>query len=356
MQRVLGLALAAAVVTAGSAVSQNYTVFPSDHTGVGPNLTLPGASYVASNPYWYGVARQMMFYDHWDLHIPNGRSISRIGFPRDPGLSSTGYGILLKVQMGQSTLSLANVSTTFATNFTTTPTNVFANATGAAKIFTLPNLGTPGVDTVWLPLDAPFTFNASQSLVVDFQVSANQNGNNAFNYYLDSAGVLSADTSIGQACMTSGGATPRLTSSSTYVGGNWALAISSAPSTTPMILFVGVAPQNPGIALDIIGMTGCLLSVDPQWTGGYVSNSGGYYNWNFPVPNNRALFGGRLYSQVAMLDVFANSFGWITSNGDDLQLGIQPQATLIYGGQGNAQATTGNLATNFGLITIFDHN
>lgn len=358
MHRVFVCGLAAALVPVCTALSQATTVFPSDHTGSGPNPTIPGASYTYYNPYSNGVARQMIFYDRWDVRISTGRHISRIGFPRDEALSSPGYGVALKVQMGQSVNRLASVSTTFAQNFTTTPVNVFASAAGSWKVLALPNLGTGGVDIAWLPFDAPFTFDATKSLVVDFQVYSNQNNNNAFNYYLDVATARSIQRSFGQACQTGGGLTPSLTSSPTNsaIGGNWYIDLQNAPSTTPTALFVGLLPHEPGISLDVIGMTGCSLYLDPLWVGGYVTNPGGWYNWSFPIPNLQTLFGGKLYSQVAMNDIWANSFGWISSNGDELQLGIPPQATLIYGNQGDAQATTGWFVEHFGLVTIFDHD
>lgn len=358
MNRLVPFAIAAAFAVGGHPTAQTTTVFPSDHTGTGGNLTLPGETYMWANPMSNGIQRQMIVYDAWDLRVPNGRSISRIGFVRDSGLTSTGQSVLLKVQMGQCTLPFGNISSVFAQNFTTTPTVVFGTAQGAAKVFALPNLGgVGGVDVVWLPLDTPFVYDSSKGLVVDFQVYTNNNGNNPFSYYLDAASHRSPQRDVGIACRTSGGLLPHLESSTaSYLGGNWSLSLNNAPSTTPMALLVGIASHEPGIALDVIGMPGCMLSIDPLWSGASTSYSGGWYSWNFGLPNNRNLFGARLYAQVVMQDVFANSLGWITSNGDELQLGIPPQATLIYGNQGDPQPSNGWVQAEFGLITLFDHN
>lgn len=344
----------------GAAASQNYTVFPSDHTGTPPNNTVAGATYENYAPFSYGIARQMIYYDAWDVRIPNGRSISRIGFVCNETSSSTGYPLMLKVQMGQSTQPFANVSTTFNTNFTGTPTVVYGDASGNAKIFNLPDIAPlpTGPNVVWLPLDNPFPYDNTKNLVIDFQVFANQNSNAAFNYRLDEARHISTQRSFNLACPTSGGRTPSIVSneSSTYIGRNWYLNLSNGPSTTPMALLVGLQCHEPGIPLDPIGGTNCLLSIDPLWSGAYNTSSGGAANWSFPIPNNRDLFGGYLYAQAIMQDVFANSLGWITSNGDEIQLGIRPQAALIRGAQGNATAATGGVTYEFGLVTIFDHN
>jgi hypothetical protein len=355
----LVLTLSSICCVVGAATTQNNTVFPSDHTGTSPLITLPGATSESYVPFSYGVRRQMLFLDAWDLHIPNGRAISRIGFVRDGTSTSTGYALQMKVVAGQSTRSLDNVSTTFADNISTTPTVVFGSATGGAKIFNLPDLGgVAGVEMVWLPFDTPFPFDAQKNLVLDFQVFANQNGNATFAYRLDAAQHRSPVRSFNQACPTSGNRFPAVVSngSSTYVGGNWYLSLSNGPATAPMALLVGVQSYEPGIALDVLGATGCQLSVDGLWSGAYATSASGAYSWTFPIPMNLDLFGGRLYSQAILQDVFANPLGWVTSTGDEITLGIRPRAARIHGAQGDAQATTGSIERNFGLILIFDHN
>ena len=72
-------------MVAGVVAGQNYTVFPSDHTGTPPNATIPGGTYENYAPFSYGIARQMIYYDAWDVQIPNGRAISKIGFVCNQG-------------------------------------------------------------------------------------------------------------------------------------------------------------------------------------------------------------------------------------------------------------------------------
>jgi hypothetical protein len=117
-----------------------------------------------------------------------------------------------------------------------------------------------------------------------------------------------------------------------------------------------VSSIEPGLNLGLVGAPNCYLSINPEWSGAYTTNSSGAINWSFNVPMNRDLFGGRLYAQAVMNDVFANSLGFITSNGDEIQLGIKPQARLLRGSQGDAQATTGSFTNDMGLITVFEHN
>jgi hypothetical protein len=342
-----------------AATAQVHTVFPSDHAGTAPALTLPGSSYDSSTPFSDGIARQMIVYDRWDLRIPDGRRIARLGIPRDDAFTATGYRLMLRLRLGQTTRTQQNVSATFDQNYTGTPTVVYGDAQGNAKLFALPDLGpAPAADVVWLPLDLPFTYSAAQSLVADFQVTANQNGNASFWYPLDAAAAWSPSRDVNVGCRSSAGFVPDLQTNATssWIGGAWNLDLSNATASSPIALLVGLAPYEPGIALAAIGAPGCFLSVSAEWSGAATTTSWGSMSWSFPVPPNRDLFGGRIYSQVVVRDVFANSLGWITTNGDEVRLGIPPQATLIRGQQGDAFALTGWTTQNFGLITVFEHD
>ena len=75
--------LTAATAASGALCAQNIAVFPSDHTGTGAQISIPGYSYQSNFPFSYGVSRQMALYETWDLKIPTGKQITHVGFPRD---------------------------------------------------------------------------------------------------------------------------------------------------------------------------------------------------------------------------------------------------------------------------------
>ena len=109
MNRTLLITASSVLALAGASLAQNFTIYPSDHTGTSPNLTLPGSTFAYHAPFSYGIARQMLFYDAWDVRIPTGRAIGRLGFPRDESITSTGCSILLKLQMAMTSQVIGNV-------------------------------------------------------------------------------------------------------------------------------------------------------------------------------------------------------------------------------------------------------
>ncbi|MDO8349088.1 MAG: hypothetical protein Q7T30_02550, partial [Planctomycetota bacterium] len=58
-----------------------------------------------------------------------------------------------------------------------------------------------------------------------------------------------------------------------------------------------------------------------------------------------------LSSQVASLDYFAPG-GVVVSNGDQMQIGIDPAMSVIYS-QGNATAASGSVWQHYGVVTHF---
>ncbi len=339
------LALAAALPA-----QQNVTVFPSDHAD--PNVTggnLPGSSWQNTFPFSAGVTRQMALYESFDLQIPDGRRITHVGFPRYTSIASTGVRIQLEIRMGHSTNDVQNIDATFANNYVGTPQTVFTQ-----KIFALPDLGTIGnaTDRVWVPLDTPFTVDRSRNLLVEYVVTANANSNSAFNYYLAWDNFLSPIRSYGQGCAGSSGNVSSLTSSNTAIGQNWRLTLRNGTANAASSLFVGLQSIEPGISLTQFGAPGCSLLVQPLITVPAPTSSSGGLSLSFPVPNDRNLVGGHLYSQVVTPDLFANNAGLVLSNGDDLQLGIQPLVATVVA-RNSATAATGSVTRNFGGLSLF---
>jgi len=170
-----------------STLCAQVATFPSDHAPV-PD----GASSQYWLPFSYGVSRMQTVYEAWDLRIPAGRQITRVGFRAEPNILSTGYALQLEVRMGRTTGTAQSLDPTFDNNWSAPPTTVFGPA-----IFQLPDLNNPqrpnpDAPNVWLNLTTPYTWNPSENLLIEWRVLANSNGSAGFTYWLDSPGFLSA--------------------------------------------------------------------------------------------------------------------------------------------------------------------
>lgn len=354
----LSAALLSVVTFSGATVAQ-IAVAPIDQTDpsapAGGPYHYEGSTSTSQWPFSGGVSRVHMIYESSRsgtslLGIPNGRQITSISFPRDSTFVVNGQAILLEISMAHTLKTAATAETTFANNFTSPPVVVRPQA-----IFNLPTMGDVAGSPVRceVPLTTPFTYDASQNLLVEFKVFANANSNQSFSYRLDVAGVRSEVSSLGQACMTSGGRTPLLRSTATAIGSNWRVSLSNSPASTNCALQIGFAPL-PG-PIPIPGAGGCTIDiVTPVGVPG-TTNTGGSVSWTFPVGDDISLWHLNVYSQAFCVDFFANPLGIVSSNADVIEFGIDPPQTMIYR-TGDANAPTGFVWRNFGLVTYFHHN
>lgn len=126
-----------------------HVIFPSDHvdrSGVGHNTI----RHITG-----GVMRNQFMYDRWDLKIPNGRMITKVGFRQwIRSISGGGVSVDVEVRMGHGTRGTDrnSMSTTFADNYVGAHTVVHAR-----KMYKLPSFPTPRTlpptNYVLIPLD-----------------------------------------------------------------------------------------------------------------------------------------------------------------------------------------------------------
>lgn len=84
-------------------------------------------------------------------------------------------------------------------------------------------------------------------------------------------------------------------------------------TTTIAGLMIGVAPL--AVPLDVIGMTGCVLAVDPIATiPAVISSPGAMPRVYWSIPDQPALFGSHVLAQWIWADPTANALGLVTSN------------------------------------------
>jgi hypothetical protein len=338
-----------------AASAQSPATFPSDHATI-PN----GSSGLNWFPYSYGVSRMMAVYESWDIQVPSGHQITRIGFRADGTIQALGKSLQLQVRMGQTDRTAATLQSTFDNNWFGTPTTVFGPA-----LFTLPDLNNPASPNpdgplVWLTLTTPFTYDPSRNLLIEWRILANSNGGAAFSYQLDRATFESPIVTGPLGCQHSGNQIPDLESRDTKIGTNWITDLYQAPASQPVFLLVNVGgslvtpyPLSPVFAGMPAACQGQLLPTNLAILNG-VANSSGYANWQVPIPNNLAFNDLRLSSQALCLDFFAPG-GGVVSNGDQIDIGVDPAMTLLYH-QGSATNHTGTLQPNYGVVTLFAYN
>lgn len=88
------------------------------------------------------------------------------------------------------------------------------------------------------------------------------------------------------------------------------------------IMFCGWQRLPSPMALDVWGMPGCTLHVDPQFSAVLVGGDG-QAKHRLPIPNLPGLVGLRVYSQAGVLDPGANSLGVVLSAASEAVIGHQ---------------------------------
>lgn len=350
--------LVAALVCA-ALPAQHLVWFPSDHD---PAITPDGSTSTNWFPYSYGVSRIMVVYERWDLGIPAGHAIRRIGFRADGTRLSYGKSLFLEVRMGQTVNTAANAPSSFDSNYNVSgPTTVFGPAA-----FAMPDMNNvlnpnPDGNMIWLTLSAPYTPDPNSNLVVEWRIQANSNGGASFNYFLDVGDSVSPRTTAIQVCPHTGGQTAQLQSRATEVGGNWISDLTHAPGNQPVVLFVSVGGTlQPPVPLNLF-----LPGTQPSCTVDFAFNSlftltatasnNGSYTFSVPIPNRRVPFNDMFLTSQAICADFFSPGGFVVSNGAQVQIGIAPAMTLLYA-QGNPSAATGSVWRNLGLVTVFDEH
>lgn len=331
------------------AIAQNTAVFPSDHASV------EGSTFDRRLPFTSGATvHTQIVYEAIDLQVPNGSSITQLGFRRDSTTVSLGATLDLQVFITATTVSAATATNNFANNQTSTPVEVFTR-----KQFVLPDLGNPlnpnpNGNLVLIPLDVPFAYTAGSNLAVDYWVHGSS-ANGSIDYYLDKGSFLATRAQYGTGCTASNNRVPVLDgpSGNGAAPGTWRLDFSRGIGNTVAVLAVsfGSTPANP--LLGLLGAPGCDLFVDIGTMAVFtnLTGSSGAFMRSFPIPDAPWLNDVDAYAQVLMLDGNANAAGMVVSNAYHTQFGMTPRMTTI--STTILTAATGSVVRNNGIVSLF---
>lgn len=349
-------------VQGGFVLAQNTVVAPADYT------TIEAESWSSDLPFSGGITRYQVVYHRDYLLLPNAAMITATGVRPDGLRSSTGQRIQLEIWFGHTTkfgvTGTNRLTSTFDTNYDGSLTRVFD-----LKTVTLPNLTPPATPPsttpVMVTLDRPFTYDATRNLVVEYRVFANDNANNRFTYAIDTGFGMATNTRFGQSCPTSTGRLPtHLTTGPKLhelaVSRGWRLFVSNGAASSPAAVFMGIDNSNSfGLPLPfdlaVIGAPACFLNVELRLSMPVALDSSGALSTGITAPPDPRLYRSTIYTQVAMVDVFANNLGVITTNGASSTVGADYQLTsFAFLAVGNANATVGNVTTS-GVVSLFQY-
>jgi hypothetical protein len=142
-------------------------------------------------------------------------------------------------------------------------------------------------------------------------------------------------------------------------GSQYYATVNAAPSNSFAVLLLAVGSQLvtpfnlqsyvPGIAPACQGQIPVLGAA----TMSTFTGTTGYATFYFNVPNQRVpyndLFVG---SQAAFFDLFSPG-GLVVSNGAQVQIGIQPQSTIVWGAGPPSTVTTGTSNPRYCPVALF---
>jgi hypothetical protein len=337
--------------------AQNVAIFPADYANVAdgpfnsPNLPLAN-----------GTGRGQVVYEQWDLPVPIGASIRRLGFRQDSALTTmdAGRGLQLEIRMGYTTATSANLSTTLDSNFAGTPVTVFGPA-----VYQLPNLrdtANPLPDgRFFIDLTTPFVYSpaANQNLLVEYRIYGNSAGGSSFNYRLDRADFYSPVVNGTAGCPHSGGGTPTLALSPVRTGSSFSATIASGPGNSFAVLLLAIGSPlvqpfslQPFVAGIAPACQGQIPVLGASSMTGFTSGTGAA-TFTLNIPNQRVPYNDLIVgSQAAFFDLFAPG-GLVVSNGAQVQIGIQPQTTVVWGSGPPSAVTTGSQNLRYCPVALF---
>jgi hypothetical protein len=337
--------------------AQNVAIYPANYVNV-----TDGPLSSQNLPLANGTGRGQLVYEQWNLTVPLGSSITRVGFRQDQGTTAmdTGRALQLEIRLGYTTATSANLDTNMDNNFAGAPVTVFGPA-----IYQLPNLrdtANPLQDgRFFVNFTTPFVYSPAQNqnLLVEYRVYGNSAGGSSFTYRLDRADFYSPVQDGPVGCPHSGGSRPVLALSPVRTGGQFFASISSAPSNnlgvlvmaagSPLVTPYSLQPFVPGIAPACQGQ----VPVAGALTLTGITSSSGSLSFFFNVPNQRIPYNDMVLGcQAALFDLFAPG-GVVVSNGSQVQIGILPQSSIVWGSGPPGSVTTGFSSPRYCPVAFF---
>lgn len=293
---------------------------------------------------------------HGDLR-GNLQLIQRMSFRRDGLLTATSASRSLDIELSIGDSDYANRSTTFASNFTSTPSMVFS---GTVNFPSLPQpVSMPGPYAAVVSFTAPWLYVGTADLAWDW---VTRSTSSTGSYYGDAHRELSSSygssLALGTGCTAGGQILPmQLT---TYV---------RAITSSNLFNFTSRGKYGAGGAIGaiLLGQTNPKLPFPicnrTLYTDGLLSlpitasTTGTFGISNQTLPYAAAFAGVKFYSQAYTADATQSPLPVAVSNGVESVVPALPgnlgKYCRIYS-RLNPMATTGSISDNYALVTRFD--
>ncbi len=335
---------------AGCLAAQNFVVSP---TGYATNEGSSNNTYPFSGS---GFRYQQV---HGDLR-GTPRVLLGMSWRRDGTLAtSSSYGprsFDFELLLGDG--NVGAFSSTFATNFTSTPLLVFTRKVVNAPDFTaLPDV-MPAPWSFSIPFDVPYIHTAQADLIWEVALHANTNPSG---WFMDATTTNSSAwqagfTASGVGCTTSNGTmkTRANVLVSTVPSMSMAWQIVGGPSSAAAVVFVGLTNPNlpvPGLCNSERLYTDAMfaqISATTNATGGASTSS-------LTVPYNPAYVALGLTAQAIAIDASQPNHGVAAGNGVATIIPTVPVPVAVSRlfAPGSPTNATGSLGPNYGLVVRF---
>jgi hypothetical protein len=259
--------------------------------------------------------------------LPKPFLMTQIGFRTGPNVSYSAMTIKFEFVLDNSKVTFGTLSKTFSANLTQS----------ATTFYKMKNLNVPAVNknqdpmkpVVWLPGDQVMVFTGPNLIVqndIQTSTSASSTGWTVEGYSM-STGAPSRIHSVGTSCGKS-------TLSSAYANNQYTLTVTGAPASTPVTFYVGLDNQRRlgggplPVDLGVIGMTNCLLELEPLAAIPVTSNASGSATLSATLnPPTSSFFA---FIQAAHAEQSANPANYVATNMESTLFGAAGISTYVY--------------------------
>lgn len=287
---------------------------------------------------------------------PTGAILLGIAYRADNDNSSGSPAVTIPnvtIEMSQTSVIPATMSTDFASNITNSPVTVFQGSVNLPAYSSTPN-GHASFGA-GIPLTAPFLFTTGAGdLLIDI-TAANANSTRN-NYVIDAAlpgGTVSTYGMPGQLSQPDGvrtviagnGSMGRF--SGIVPGGQFSILVQSQFQVWSGALMLGLDKLSQPIDLASVGAPNNHLYIDPIDSYPYTLQQppigwGFRYSWNLAVPSDPTLTGVGLHMQPFVADPAANTLGVATMSATEVVIGDSAPHPVRQLNASDYQATTGS--------------
>nr|HMQ23050.1 hypothetical protein [Planctomycetota bacterium] len=204
--------------------------------------------------------------------------VSQIGWRRaSTTVTSPAATMQLEIVLGATSATFSTLSTTFAANFTGTPTPFLA-----LKALNFPAFSSattdPDVPALWIRGDRPYIHTIGSSLIIQVDNQSSPTAGSLTGWNSDS--ILGGSTTSAIITSTDASCGGQLTTS--YAAGSVSLSVSGAQPNLPVVYLLGLHLAAPFDFGAIFGPT-CTAVVLPDITIGVAANAAGQHSFSFPL-------------------------------------------------------------------------